>query len=87
MISIAVMSQTHVMYMKMRRCEHDEIRFEAVSFESIKGCTATGKSVTQRSQFPVHLPQRHIVWGVVPHVQHHEEVVKSFLQFRQHRMM
>ena len=22
----------------MRRCEHDEIRFEAVSFESIKGC-------------------------------------------------
>ena len=34
MISIAIMFQTHVMYLKMRRCEHDEIRFEAVSFES-----------------------------------------------------
>ena len=33
MISIAVMFQTHGMYMKMRRCEHDGIRFEAVSFE------------------------------------------------------
>ena len=30
MICMAIMLKIHVLYMKMRRCEHDETRFEAV---------------------------------------------------------